>query len=189
MKVVGFLGRHAFSLHHLLSQSLSCSCVAAGQAGCAPDFQPHSGQAGGTRLLSLTRGVRVGASEASLYCTSPPGSKVGHCFSFQNGSSQPDCLHRPAPAPPPPADSSLFPGLPQAPGMARVAHRALPPARPRSTSPLDVLAEEIRGQRALLAQERAGQVHLSKGAGKKHICSSPIIQLTSNMRQFCLWNH
>lgn len=115
MKVVGFLGRHAFSLHHLLSQSLSCSCVAAGQAGCAPDFQPHSGQAGGTRLLSLTRGVRVGASEASLYCTSPPGSKVGHCFSFQNGSSQPDCLHRPVPAPPPPADSSLFPGLPPGP--------------------------------------------------------------------------
>lgn len=134
----------------------------------------------------------MGASEAPtfslLYLSSQ--SKGGHCFSFQNGSSQPDSLQRPAPpprlAPPRLADSSPSPGLPQAPGMAGVAHRALPPAWPRSTSPLDFLAEEIRGQRALLAQERAGQVHLSKGAGKKHICSSPVIQLTSNRRQFCM---
>ena len=60
------------------SQSTVCFHRVSAAAVRQLDFQPQSEQAGGARLLSLTRGVRVGASGAPafslLYLSSPEQS-------------------------------------------------------------------------------------------------------------------
>lgn len=154
-------------------QSLSCSCEAAGLPATIGTGRwsqvslPNPGREGGglwgPRLLST-----VPLLPGAKLVTAPPSRMIRVSLTL----CRPLSLSRSTPA--------LWDGQ---------SGSRSPPAWPRNTSPLDFLALEIRGQKALLAQERAGQVHLSKGAGKKHIRSSPITQLTSNLRQFCLWNH
>lgn len=164
----------AFSLHHLLSRSLSCSCAAAGQAGCpATLWVDRWNQAS----LPNPGSEGEGASEAppSLCLYLLPRVKVVLLL-LQNGSSQPDSLQRPHPLPASPRPACELLSLSQVyprPLGWRGGSPSPPSCMAQKHFTLDFLAEEIRGQRALLAQERAGQVHPVKGQGKKHICSKP----------------
>lgn len=135
----------------------------------------------------------MGASEAhaSLYCISHSQSKRWSLLLLPEWlQSSPDSLPRdphPLPASPRPASQTPLP-LRSTPGPWDGGGGSPSPPSCMAQKPftLDFLAEEIRGQRSPPCPgKELGRVHLSKGQ-EKHICSSPVIQLTSNRQQFCM---